>query len=91
MHNGKITFLNFKGFQKMLTKTIPQIHMSNSDVPESNPCGEDKEQNHRNLVNSKSSDWWLEPWFWHTSYGDGREGKDYDSFSLFLEMEDDSL
>ena len=47
MYNGKITFLNFKEIHKLLTKTI-------SDVPESNPSGEDAEQNCRILINPKS-------------------------------------
>ena len=60
------------------------------NVLEINPCGKD-EQNRKSLVNLKSSARWLEPWTWHTSDGDGREGRGYDFFSLSLEMEDDSL
>ena len=37
MPSGKITFLNFKRIQKVLTKTT-----SDSDVLESNPHGEDE-------------------------------------------------
>ena len=61
------------------------------DVLKSNPHGENEEQNRRSLINLKSSARWLEPWYWHTSNGDGREGGGYDSFSLHQEMEDDSL
>ena len=75
MYNGKITFLNFKGIHKLLTKTI-------SDVPESNPSGEDAEQNCRILINPKSFARWFKPWSSHTFSGDGREGECYDNFSF---------
>ena len=32
MHKGKITFLNFKGIQKVLMKTIPQIQMFSNQI-----------------------------------------------------------
>ena len=51
MHNGKIAFLNFKVIKKSANKN----HTSNSDIPESNPCGEDEERNHKSLVNPKFS------------------------------------
>ena len=61
------------------------------DILKSNPSSEDEERNCRSLVNLKSSTQWLEHWSWHTSNGDERDGRGYDSFSLFLEMEDNSL
>ena len=61
------------------------------DVPKSNPRGEDEERNHKSLVNPKFSAWWLELWPWHTFGGYGREGGDYNSIFLSLEMEDNSI
>ena len=51
MHNGKIAFLNFKVIKKSANKN----HTSNSDIPKSNPCGEDEERNRKSLLNAKSS------------------------------------
>ena len=68
MHSRKILFLYFKRIQKEL---INENHTLDLDVPKSNPHGEDKDRNHRSLVNLKSSTWWLEPWSWHTF--DGKE------------------
>ena len=61
------------------------------DVPKSNPRDEDEEQNHKSLINPKSSIRWCEPWSWHTFSGDGKEDEAYDSSFLSLEMEGDSL
>ena len=52
MHSRKILFLYFKRIQKEL---INENHTLDLDVPKSNPHGEDKDRNHRSLVNLKSS------------------------------------
>ena len=51
MHSGKIVFFYFK---KKL-KSAKENHTLDSNVPESNLHGENEDQNHRSLVNMKSS------------------------------------
>ena len=40
---------------KKKLKSAKENHTLDSNVPESNPHGEDEDQNHRSLVNMKSS------------------------------------
>ena len=65
----------------MDSESANENHTSYSDVPESNPRGEDKEQNCTSLVNPKSSARWLEPWYWHTSNGEEKRVK---AMTLYL-------
>ena len=51
MLNTKIIFLNFKVIKKNANKN----HTLDSDVPKSNPRGEDEEQNCKSFINLKSS------------------------------------
>ena len=78
MHSGKTTFLYFKRIQKSANES----HALDSDVPESNPHGEDEDQNCRSIVNPK----FFRPMSWtlilvHFLWG-GKEGGCYDSLSL---------
>ena len=77
MHRRKIMFLYFKRIHKVLMKIIPHIHM----FPNQIHMVKMKIQNHRSLINPKSSTQWLEPWSWHTSSG---EKKRVEDMALYL-------
>ena len=62
-------------------KSDNKNHTSYSDVPKSNPHGEDEDRKRRSLVNSKSSTRWLETSSWHTF---GGEEKRVDVIALNL-------
>ena len=81
MHNYLRPFLNPIHSRKITVESANGNHTSNLDVLKSNRHGENEDQNHRNLVNPKSSTQWLEPWSRHTFGGKKKKVK---AMALYL-------